>query len=61
MKEKSTMESRRYVTVHLSETLSTTVPYDNCFWDKDHVYIEVPSGVKTYDRSSVLELEIFEA
>lgn len=55
------MESRRYVTVHLSETLSTTVPYDNCFWDKDHVYIEVPSGVKTYDRSSILGLEIFEA
>lgn len=54
------MESKLYVKIHLSENLFTTVPYDDCFWDKNNVYIEIPSGVKTYSRSQILELEIFE-
>lgn len=55
------MGNKLFVRIHLSETLYTTVPYEDCFWDKSNIYIEIPSGVKTYDRSQVLSLEIFEA
>lgn len=55
------MESKKLVRVHISENLSTTVPYDDFFWDSRYVYIECPNGqVKTYDRSCILGFEIFE-
>ena len=53
-------ENKRFVRIHISDTLYTTVPYDDCFWDKETIYIECPWGVKTYPRSSVQSIEIFE-
>ena len=53
-------KSRRFIRVHISDVLYTTARYDDCFWDKEKVYIQCPSGVKTYDRSKIKGLEIFE-
>ncbi len=54
------MESRRFIRIHISETLYTTARYDECFWDKERIYIECPWGIKTYERSKILGMEIFE-
>lgn len=55
------MESRLFVKIHLTENLFTTVRFNDCYWDKENVYIETPGGVRTYDRRHILSLEIFEA
>lgn len=54
------MGNRLFVRIHISETLFTTAPYDDVFWDSKYIYIEIPSGVKTYDRAKILSMEIFE-
>ena len=53
-------KTRRFVRVHISDTLYTTARYDDCFWDKDKVYIQYPSGQREYPRSKIKALEIFE-